>query len=257
MNRELTWTGQRKKGLSPFMSYYGSKARSAWRYPQPIYDTIIEPFAGGAGYSLLHYEKDVVLIERDPRLVCIWRFLIGASAEEILGLPLLGLNQTVFDLPSCSLGGRELIRSWLQGGSRNGKNSFSSMAKNNLLQNPNTPKFWGEACRARIAAQVDKIKHWKVIDGDYKQAPDKEATWFIDPPYNNAAGRVYTFHKIDYPSLGIWCRDRRGQVCVCENEGATWLPFRPLYSTKNNWNRVKETAEVLWSQDKECFPDDA
>ena len=238
-------------GLRPFLSYYGSKFRAAPKYPQPAHDTIVEPFAGAAGYALRYPERRVVLVERDPRLAGIWRFLIRARAEDVLALPLMDLDATVDDLPACDPDGRELIRAWLQGGARNGKNSFSSMAKRNLTDNPNTPKFWGAACRARIASQVSAIKHWTIIEGDYIEAPDIVGTWFVDPPYDNAAGRVYRYHKLDYPALGAWCRARRGQVLVCENKGASWLPFRPLYDMSNNWNgdTTKQTVEMLWSND--------
>lgn len=234
--------------LRPFLSYYGSKFRASSRYADPISDTIIEPFAGAAGYALNHAEKKVILVEKDKRLAAIWRFLIKATPADVLALPLMELEQTVHDLPPCDPAGKELIRAWLQGGARNGKNSFSSMAKNNLARNPNTPAFWGAACRARIATQVSHIKHWEVIEGDYSLAPDVEATWFIDPPYNNDAGRVYTHHKLDYMRLGNWCQSRQGQVIVCENKGATWLPFRELYTTANNWNSKmgKRSVEVIW-----------
>lgn len=235
--------------LHPFMSYYGSKYRAAPRYPAPEHGTIVEPFAGAAGYSLHYPDRRVILVERDPRLAGIWRFLIRSKPEDIMALPLLDLDASIADLPPCDPDGRELIRAWLQGGARNGKNSFSSMARGNLIKNPSTPAFWGAACRARIANQVEAIKHWTIVEGDYSAAPDIMATWFVDPPYNNAAGRVYRFHTIDYPALGTWCRSRAGQTIVCENEGADWLPFQPLYSTANNWNAgapTKRSVEVVW-----------
>lgn len=234
--------------LYPFLSFYGSKYRAAKRYPPPLFSTIIEPFAGGAGYSLNYESKKVFLVELDPRLAGIWRFLIAAKPDDILSLPLLDLDATINDLPPCDPNGRELIRSWLQGGARNGKNSFSSMAKNNFICNPNTPAFWGRACRARIANQVEKIKHWEIIEGDYTRAPKIEATWFIDPPYNNAAGRVYRYCSLNYHQLGDWVRARSGQIITCENAGADWLPFRPLYQTANNWNsdKGKRSIEVIW-----------
>jgi len=39
-------------GLRPFWRYYGGKWRAAPSYPSPRCETIIEPFAGAAGYSL-------------------------------------------------------------------------------------------------------------------------------------------------------------------------------------------------------------
>ena len=49
--------------LRPFWAYYGGKWRAAPRYPRPMHDTIIEPFAGAAGYSLRYPDRNVVLVE--------------------------------------------------------------------------------------------------------------------------------------------------------------------------------------------------
>ncbi|MGA8614132.1 MAG: hypothetical protein WB760_21145 [Xanthobacteraceae bacterium] len=87
---------------------------------------------------------------------------------------------------------------------------------------------WSETKKSLIASQVDRIRHWKIIEGSYEQAPDVEAHWFVDPPYDNAAGRNYRYHDIDYAALAEWCKSRRGFVQVCENDGATWLPFEPF-----------------------------
>ena len=124
--------------LAPFLSYYGSKFRSGPRYPEPEHGTIVEPFAGAAGYSLRYPDRRVILIERDPRLAGIWRFLIRSRPSDVLALPLLDLDASIADLPSCDPDGRELIRAWLQGGARNGKNTFSSMAKNTSRRGPTT-----------------------------------------------------------------------------------------------------------------------
>lgn len=105
---------------------------------------------------------------------------------------------------------------------------------------------WNEATRARIASQVDAIKHWRVIEGDYNEAPDIEATWFVDPPYNNKAGSYYIHSDIDYPELGKWCQGLRGQVVVCENDGATWLPFRHFRNIKAGPAK-RVSAESIWT----------
>ena len=101
--------------------------------------------------------------------------------------------------------------------------------------------------RDRVASQVDAIKHWRVIEGDYTEAPDAEATWFIDPPYNNKAGSHYPWgcDKIDYNALGQWCHQRRGQVIACENEGATWLPFRPFALLGRGLNKPEGSREAI------------
>ena len=108
---------------------------------------------------------------------------------------------------------------------------------------------WSEGRRNRVAAQVDRIRHWKIIEGDYDRAPDFKATWFIDPPYNNAVGRHYIHgpRSLDYEKLGQWCKRRDGQVLVCENEGADWLPFEPFATFKAGVNG-NGSKEVLWQK---------
>lgn len=105
---------------------------------------------------------------------------------------------------------------------------------------------WTSAMRKRVAEQVVHIRHWKVIEGDFTVAPDVEATWFIDPPYQHA-GRHYVHGSrgIDYTALSRWCRSRRGQPIVCEQAGAQWLPFRSLAVFKAGPNSQR-SAEAVW-----------
>jgi site-specific DNA-adenine methylase len=70
--------------------YYGRKKQIAKHYPLPNYDTIIEPFAGAAAYSMFgdNWKKNVILIEKDEKVFQIWDWLINhATVEEIKRLP--------------------------------------------------------------------------------------------------------------------------------------------------------------------------
>src|SRR3546814_17471923 len=75
--------------LLPPFPFYGSKYRSITRYPVPRFDRIIEPFAGSASYSIWHGARDVVLVEKDPIIAGLWRYLISVSPDEVRRLPLL------------------------------------------------------------------------------------------------------------------------------------------------------------------------
>ena len=102
-----------------------------------------------------------------------------------------------------------------------------------------------------------------VIDGDYREAPiDGLATWFVDPPYQpqevpEGSKTVYprgmgyardcSADSIDYAELAEWCGTRPGQVIVCEQAGADWLPFEPLIAAQDSQGRMKR--EVVWMQD--------
>ena len=56
--------------IRPFWKFYGGKWRAAPRYPRPLYSTIVEPFAGAAGYSTRYYQRDIILVEKEqePRM---------------------------------------------------------------------------------------------------------------------------------------------------------------------------------------------
>ena len=97
--------------LRPFWQYYGGKWRAAPKYPAPTHGTIVEPFAGAAGYSLRHYERNVILVEKDPTIAGIWDFLIRSGPAEILAIPLV---EAVADLPdTVPQEARDLVGFWL------------------------------------------------------------------------------------------------------------------------------------------------
>lgn len=107
---------------------------------------------------------------------------------------------------------------------------------------------------ARVAAQVEFIRHWRVIHGDYTEAPDIEATWLIDGPYQGEAGEHYRHgsRDIDYAHLARWS-PRRGQVVVCEALGADWLPFvQHSAPQRSAMNRRPSLVEAIWTTEMEA-----
>ncbi len=59
--------------IRPFFSYFGAKWRLAPRYPAPAHRTIVEPFAGSAGYACRYPDHRVILVERDPVIAALLR----------------------------------------------------------------------------------------------------------------------------------------------------------------------------------------
>lgn len=212
--------------LRPFWRYYGGKWRAAPRYPAPQCASIVEPFAGAAGYSLRYPDRKVILVEKYDVIVAVWRFLIGASRADVLSIPLV---DSVDDLPdNVRDGARALVGFCMNSGAATPRRSMSA-GQRFVRDRGRRLESWGAGRRDLVASQVDAIRHWTIVDGDYRAAPDVEAAWFVDPPYCQAGIHYrHSSRDIDYQTLGEWCRSRRGQVIVCEASGAEWLPFTPL-----------------------------
>lgn len=233
----------RSQGLRPFFGYYGGKWRDAVRnYPSPKYEIIVEPFAGSAGYALRHPDKKVVLCELDAQIAAVWRYLLAVKPAEILALPDVPLKGSVDDLKVCAEA-KWLIGLWLNRAAARPRKSPSKWMRIRIRPG----SFWGERVRTTIASQLDAIRHWTLIEGDYTACDQQGlATWFIDPPYQ-LAGQHYHHgsRDIDFHKLADWCRRRQGQVIVCENEGASWLPFARLNAVKTT-RAGHRSKEVVW-----------
>jgi site-specific DNA-adenine methylase len=214
--------------------YYGRKKQIAKYYPSPNYDTIIEPFAGSAAYSLYqdNWQKQIILIEKDEKVAGVWDWLINeASIEEIKKLPDLQIGEKSSEF-------LHIIH------------AVTKMAFHfkTIKVTPVLARNW-EISKRLFAANLHKIKHWQIICADYSEAPDVIATWFIDPPYkgNSGMGYRYSSQLIDYVKLSKWAFKRQGEVIFCEGSEADYLPFKPL-KRESKGVAGKVSKEVVFYQ---------
>lgn len=224
--------------------YYGSKHAFSHAYPEPHYNTIIEPFAGSAAYSHRWYDRNVILFDVSGEVRLMWEWLLSVSRREIMTLPVLRDRN---DCASNHTTDPTIIRVY---------SHLVVRSPNRSKSGKPTPFGWGDrdliSClirgqrREEYADALDKIRHWKFYQHGYTEIDgivgNVEATWFVDPPYNNTAGKIYKHNctGIDFGHLGDWCHARRGQVIVCENLGATWMPFRRLREIEGTAKRSTE-----------------
>ena len=238
--------------IGALLNYYGGKHATSHRYPRPEYRTIIEPFAGSAGYASRYHDRDVVLVEKYARLAAVWRYLIGASEREILALPLLAPGETLDDHAWPCAEARDLVGWLVNAAIAEPREQFSAWGKSRMdgvAAESVRADFWSHRRRARTAAAASKIRHWRIIEGDYTDAPDGPATWFVDPPYETKGVHyVHGSKAIDFPALGEWCQRRTGQVIVCEQVGATWLPFVPFSASRSASTQHKSVSEAIWTR---------
>jgi len=209
-----------------------------------LFDTIIEPFAGAAGYSTRFWRKNVVLVDLANDIYQIWDWLIHVSEEEFMRLPTDFSHLDDLTIP-------DIWRLYLSYNVASGqcKPQFraTKFSKDNLRGSPETSSTLSKETRSRRANQLQHIRHWQVYHASYDQIDFGRATWFVDPPYNNEAGSRYTCNEVDFSHLSNWCKAREGQVIVCENDGADWLPFVPLASIGGG-HRHTASKEVFYHQ---------
>jgi site-specific DNA-adenine methylase len=225
--------------------YYGGKRRLARFYPAPLYDVIVEPFAGSAAYSLRHLDpakrarsvERVILVEKDPRVCETWDRLLAMDADDLTKYPIPAVGQRTSDFllmtAACS---NRIART------------------QEMIVTKRMPVVLRRMFRQIAAVLPHARGRVEIIHGDYTDAQNIEATWFIDPPYHvngraQSRGMGYAegcdSYSLDYDALATWCRARRGQKIVCEQEGATWLPFEHLRPARNSIG--KNMTEVVWA----------
>lgn len=216
-------------------SYYGAKTKIIDRYPAPLHDRIIEPFAGSARYSLKYWERDVKLYDISEYVVKTWQYLINASYKDIMGLPDVPskVNLDSYDLTD---GEKYLIGYCLCRGKskpRTTGHGFNSWAKDQI----------------KIANSVHKVSHWNIQQLSFTDINNRNATWFIDPPYQEAQRTTtdkYLHWQIDYPLLADFIKTRWGQIIACEGSRVDYLPFEFLCLTGSTSNRT--CFEYIYTQ---------
>lgn len=230
--------------LHPFFSYFGSKFRLAKYYPLPQCDEIIEPFAGSGGYSLRYPEKNVTLYEVYEPLVELWDYLIHVSESEILSLPTQKFDKEnpIDEIVACSAA-KILMGFWL---------TESQTSASRYPLSKSRGGNWTEKKKLQISKQLQYIRHWKIENLSFEKIPNRDATWYVDPPYEKA-GKRYRHNKIDYTLLGDWCKSREGQVIVCEQEPAKWLDFVTLRTGRKLVRNASNDHynEVIWHRNSE------
>lgn len=243
----------RPRPRGPAWRYFGGKWRSRNLYPSPTYKTIVEPFAGAANYAWWHGAgRDVVIADRSEDVRSAWSLITSADGAAIIGSAPDLVRGVIVDTQTENPGLRSIMGFWCNLGSASRRRTPTEWS---LIKSG-----WNTMARNRLASDINRVvsRPWTILD-EWRSIPDIEATWFIDPPYQRA-GKHYKHgsDEIDYASLSEWCKSRRGQVIVCENNGATWLPFVHLEHVKSMSLRCsgnRKSAEAVWSNDEQWMDD--
>jgi hypothetical protein len=214
-------------------------------YPTPKFNTIIEPFSGSAAYTCFHLLKDpelnAILCDKDDNVAEAWDFLLKCSEDDIINYPKPKIGEYAYDflIKTCSVSNAS---------SKCIKMKYTERIDEVFeIQKRRILKFLN--IRSRII-----FKH-----GEYSDLENIEGTWFIDPPYQVLTTSNTPFSNgdgyskdcgtcnINFQKLANYCKERKGQVIVCEKEGANWLPFVEFKKNKTSLNKTYK--EVFWLND--------
>jgi len=218
-------------------SYFGSKTNVVKFYPAPKHGKIIEPFAGSARYSLKYFDRDVVLVDKYEVVVRIWQWLQKCSIGDIQKLPhKIEPGQSLDDFTFDCMEAKNLL-GFLVGFGLAAPRKTGTVLR--MTSRPNHVNY----SLSQIVKNLFKIRHWKIIHGSYSDIENQEATWFVDAPYQ-FGGHCYieSNKNIDFPALGSWCMERKGQVIVCENTQAKWMNFIPIIAHQGAHGMQKEAV---------------
>ncbi len=212
-------------------SYYGGKGRLAHLYPSPRFDVIIEPFAGGASYSLMHPDLEIKINDLDNTVYNIWSYVLSHDLDSIMNDLPVSVEKgdrvsEIVDIDVLHPGAVALLR------------SITNQQTQGLRGTWEVFTTWGARDYSLFLKKLEywhpKIRHWKITNNDYKNLWNQTATWFIDPPYSNDAGRLYRTDDVDYDELSEFVKRRYGQTIVCDSSDATWLEFEFLTKTRSS-----------------------
>ncbi len=209
----------------PLFKWFGSKWSAAKHYPPPVHQTIVEPYAGGAGYSLRYSDRDVIVAESNHHVNSLWKWLIHEATEaSIREIPINLPEGTDIREIGLNDGQMLLLKNWQR--TNNVGNCWT------ISPWGNKPGQWTENTRSRVSEEVHLIKHWHVGSDDafeLMRTTENECTWFVDPPYQY--NYQYKTQPTDYEKLASCVHALRGQVIVCEavcqktGQTPSWLPF--------------------------------
>lgn len=230
--------------MRPFFSYYGAKYTGAKYYGPPRLPVVVEPFAGSACYSTRWNIRTAKLYDVSEDICALWDWLIHCSIGDVEALP--DAFERFDEVEALAHGPKTLVQFWISKGRAEPSGKLSPWYFQ--YRNAHDCCVWGPAVKRRIIQQKPGIAGWTIEQRSYADVPLIEAHWHVDPPYDNEAGSRYPHSNIDFAHLGAWCRALPGEVDVCENAGATWLPFEPLYSVVSTRGRRSGaySQEAVW-----------
>ncbi|MBI5915861.1 MAG: DNA adenine methylase [Bacteroidetes bacterium] len=179
-------------------------------------EKLIEPFAGGGIVSLTAaFEKlsqHITMVELDEEIAAVWEVVLNGKTEwlaekifnfdltiENIKAELMKEEKEIHDMAFCTILKNRIFHGGIIA-------KGSGMLKNGENGKGINSRWYPKTLKNRILS-ISHVKNMiQFIRGDAfetieKNMGDKNAYFFIDPPYNLAGKRLYTHFDIDHEKL--------------------------------------------------------
>lgn len=265
---------------SPFR-YPGGKTwliptvRQWLKQESTIVKELIEPFAGGGIVSLTAaFEKmaeQITMVEMDEEISAVWEVILNGKnkwlADKIYSYDLTHANvkaelenpnKELQDIAFCTILKNRVFHGGILA-------KGSGMIKNGENGKGITSRWYPKTLRDRILAIAyvkDKINF---ISGDAFQVLEeninnKNAYFFIDPPYTIAGKRLYTYFDIDHEKLFELTSQLKGKFMLTYDDTSAIRQLADKYKLVYRTIPMKTTLhyeknEIIISDNFSWWPD--
>jgi DNA adenine methylase len=190
---------------------------------------LIEPFAGGGIVSLTaafeNLADNITMVELDEEVAAVWEIILNGKNEwlaqrilnfelshENVNKELSNSNKKAEDIAFCTILKNRVFHGGIMA-------KGSGMLKKGENGKGIASRWYARTLADRIRA-INLIKHkiqflqtdgFKVIE---QNSDNKNAYFFIDPPYTKAGKRLYTYFDIDHEQLFYLISKIQGQFML-------------------------------------------
>jgi DNA adenine methylase len=187
-----------------------------WLKQEKVVEELIEPFAGGGIVSLTaafeNLANHITMVELDEEVAAVWEVILNGKNEwlankilcfelshENVSNELANPNKEIKDMAFCTILKNRVFHGGIIA-------KGSGMLKHGENGKGIASRWYAKTLADRIKA-INYIKHkieflqtdaFKVIE---ENSTNKNAYFFIDPPYTKAGKRLYTHFDIDHEKL--------------------------------------------------------
>ena len=220
---------------------------------------LIEPFAGGGIVSLTAaFEKladHVTMVEMDEEIAAVWTVILNDKnkwlADKIMAFDLTYDNikaeldnpeKSLHDLAFCTILKNRVFHGGILA-------KGSGMIKNGENGKGLLSRWYPKTLHDRIRA-VEFVKgHIDFVTGDAFQVieqniENKEAYFFIDPPYTVAGKRLYTYYDIDHERLFMLTSKIQGKYMLTYDDTPEIRQLANKYSLQFRTIPMKTTHHL-------------